>query len=131
MSNKEICSTSDSIKEGAAEWSATGPENQGGIMARGSIPPPSSIFTALRNRYRRWRFRKKPMTPLFTTVHRVHYYTDASTTPTLWIEWIGPAWSGDFEPLLNQWKYTEAIMTGWESNPIYAVYSYETLEKGL
>ena len=28
--------------EGAAEWTATGLENQGGLTPRGSIPPPSS-----------------------------------------------------------------------------------------
>lgn len=75
------------------------------------------------------------MTPIFTTVHRVHYYTDANdgtipTIPVLWIEWVGPSWSGDLEGFLNQWKYCEAIMTGWESNSIYGVYSYETLEEG-
>ena len=72
------------------------------------------------------------MTPLFTTVHRVHYYTkdEQQQTPTLWIEWTGPCWAGDYEHLLNQWKYCEAIMKGWESHQIYAVYSYETLEEG-
>lgn len=29
--------------EGAAEWTATGLENQGEVILRGSIPPPSSL----------------------------------------------------------------------------------------
>ena len=32
------------ISEGTAEWSATGPENQGKVKLRGSIPLSSAIF---------------------------------------------------------------------------------------
>ncbi len=33
--------------EGAAEWSATGLENQGMVRCRGSIPPPSSYHSQI------------------------------------------------------------------------------------
>ncbi len=33
---------------GAAEWPATGPENQGNRKVRGSIPPPSASLPTLR-----------------------------------------------------------------------------------
>lgn len=32
------------LMEGAAEWSATGLENQGTVRCRGSIPPPSFLI---------------------------------------------------------------------------------------